>query len=118
MTKRKTKDTDITLQMPVAKKPKFVFRASGNVPYEEEIHSGMIQNPSDLNKIMAEGISQYCTDTENLRLPWHETWQLLKDGKVVMSFSRADLEDKDRFWAFVQVIRSHGCMIFEIRNDY
>lgn len=116
MTKKRNRDNDVTVRVKTVK-PVYTFKVTKSYgePYEEVIHRN---DTTDIHKLMAEGISQYSSDTESLRLPWHETWELLEDGKVIMSFSRADLEDRDRFWTFVKVIRTHSCLIFELRNDY
>jgi hypothetical protein len=116
--KKKNRDNDVTIKVDLAA-PKYVFRAVKSYDtYEEEIHSTFVKPGDSHEKIMAEGISQYSSDTEALRLPYHETWELLKDGEVVLSFSRADLENKDRFWVLFQMIKAHSCLTIEIRNDY
>jgi hypothetical protein len=116
---KKNRDKDATVKVTLTA-PKYVFKAikSYGDPYEEEIHSTFVKPGDSHEKVMAEGISQYSSDTETLRLPYHETWQLLKDGEVVLSFSRADLESKDGLWNFYQMIKTHSCLTFEIRNDY
>lgn len=116
---KKNRDKDVTVKVTTVQ-PKYTFRVSKSFmgPYEEEIQAFYVKPGVTYEKLMAEGISQYCQDTENLRLPWWETWELLENDKVVLSFGKAEMEDKDKFWQFVQVIRSHGCMIFEIRNDH